>query len=58
VREGGSRVIFGVDLPSPAMQPRNDTVVGAHFGRASQRSEMDSQTVSQLLQRTEMGKGE
>jgi hypothetical protein len=28
--------MFGADFPSSAVQPRNDTVVGAHFGRAGQ----------------------
>jgi hypothetical protein len=51
-------VIFRVDVPSCAVQPRSDTVVGAHFGRAGQGPEMDPQKVSSLVKRTEVGKGE
>jgi hypothetical protein len=38
MRLGGGRaqfrVTFRADFPSRAVQPGNDTVVGAHFGRA------------------------
>jgi hypothetical protein len=34
-------VIFGLDLPSCAVQSRNDTIEGAHFGRAGQGPKMD-----------------
>jgi len=33
-------VTFSVDLPSCAVPPKNDTVVGAHFGRAGQGPKM------------------
>jgi hypothetical protein len=57
MREGECRVTFRVDLPSCAVQPRGDTVMGAHFGRADQGPEMDSQVTS-LVERTKVGKGE
>jgi hypothetical protein len=38
------RVMFRVDWPSA--QPKTDTVVGAHLGRAGQGLEIDSQRVS------------
>jgi hypothetical protein len=35
--------------------PRNDTVMGAHFGRAGQGPEMDPGRVSRLVEWTEVG---
>ena len=43
--ERESRVIFRVDASSCAVPPRSDTAVGAHFGRAGQGLEMDTQKV-------------
>jgi hypothetical protein len=53
--EGGRaqfRVIFGADLPLRAVQPRNDTIEGAHFGRAGQGPKMDPRRVTRLVKRT------
>jgi hypothetical protein len=46
--DGGKRseVIIGVNLPSYALQPRNDIAVGAHCGRADQGPEMDPRSRS------------
>jgi hypothetical protein len=51
------RVIFRADLPSCAVQPRNDTIVGAHFGRAGQGPKMDPRRVTRLVERTAVGEG-
>jgi hypothetical protein len=59
-REGGrerSEVIIGVNLPSYALQPRNDTAVGAHCGRADQGLEMDPRRRSRLVERTAVVEG-
>jgi hypothetical protein len=39
------------------MPTRNDTAVGAHFGRADQGPEMDPRSRSRLVERTVVGKG-
>jgi hypothetical protein len=52
-----SRVMLRAYLPSPAAQPRSDTVVGAHFGRTGQAPEMGPQKASSLVKRTEVGEG-
>jgi hypothetical protein len=60
-REGGrerSEVIIRVNLPSYALQPRNDTAMGAHYGRADQGPEMDPRSRSRLVERTVVGEGE
>jgi hypothetical protein len=49
--------IFRVDCLSCTMQPRNDTVVGAHFGRAGQGPKMDPRRLSRLVERTAVGEG-
>jgi hypothetical protein len=36
----------------------NDTVVGAHFGRAGRGPKMDLRRVSRLVERTAVGEGE
>jgi len=36
VGEPSPKVPFRVDFPSRVVQPRNDTVVGAHFDRTAQ----------------------
>jgi hypothetical protein len=54
-REGGgerSEVIIRVNLPSYALQPRNDTTVGAHCGHAGQGPEMGPRRRSRLVERT------
>jgi hypothetical protein len=59
--EGGRarfRAIFRADLPSCAVQPRNDTIVGAHFGRAGQGPKMDPRRVARLVEQTVVGEGE
>lgn len=38
--------------------PRNDTVVGANFGRAGQGPKMYPRRVSRLMERTAVGEGE
>ena len=58
--EGGRdrlEVIIRVNLPSYALQPRNDTAVGAHYGRADQGPEMDLRSQSRLVQRAAVGEG-
>jgi hypothetical protein len=40
------------------MQPRNDTVVGAHFGRAGQGPKMDPRRLNRLVERTAVGEGQ
>ena len=52
-----SEVIIRVSLPSYALQPRNDTAVGAHCGRADQGPEMDPRSRSRLVERTAVGEG-
>ena len=52
------RVIFRADFPSCAVQPGNDTVVGAHFGSAGRGPKMDPRRVSRLVERTAVGEGE
>jgi hypothetical protein len=57
-REGGierSEVIIRVNLPSYALQPRNDIAVGAHCGRADQGPEMDTRSRGRLVERTAVG---
>jgi hypothetical protein len=49
--------MFRADFPSCAVQLRNDTVVGAHFGRAGQGSKTDPRRVSRLVGRTAVGEG-
>jgi hypothetical protein len=49
--------IFGVDCMSCTMQPRNDTVVGAHFGRAGQGAILDPRRLSRLVERMAVGEG-
>jgi hypothetical protein len=49
--------IIRVNLPSYALQPRNDTAVGAHCGRADQGPEMDPRSRSRLVERTAVGEG-
>jgi hypothetical protein len=47
--EGGRaqfRVIFRAHLPSCAVQPRSDTIVGAYFGRAGQGPKMHPRRVT------------
>jgi hypothetical protein len=51
------RVTFRADFPSRAVQPGNDTVVGAHFGRAGRGPKTDPRRVSQLVERTAVGEG-
>jgi hypothetical protein len=34
-------VVFRVDFPARGVQPRNETVVRAHFGPAGEGPEMD-----------------
>ena len=46
-----------VNLPSYALQPRNDNAVGAHCGRADQGPEMDPRRRSRLVERTAVGEG-
>jgi len=36
---------------------RNDTAVGAHFGRADQGAEMELRSRSRLVERTAVGEG-
>jgi hypothetical protein len=50
-------VVIRVNLPSYALQPRNDTVVGAHCGRADQGPEMDPRSRSRLVERAVVGEG-
>jgi hypothetical protein len=61
MRRGGGRaqfkVVFSADFPSCAVQPRNDTVVGAHFGRASQERKIDPHGMIRLVERTAVGEG-
>jgi len=52
-----SEVIVSVNLPSYALQPRNDTAVGAHCGRAGQGPEMDPRSRSRLIERTAVDGG-
>jgi len=40
------------------VQSYNDTIVGAHFGRAGQRPKMDPRSVTRLVERTAVGEGE
>jgi hypothetical protein len=54
---GRSEVITRVNLPSYALQPRNDTAVGAHCGRVDQVPEMDPRRRSRLVERTAVGEG-
>ena len=49
--------IFRVDCLSCTMQPRNDTVVGAHFGRAGQGPKVDPRRLSRLVEWTAVGEG-
>jgi hypothetical protein len=59
-REGGrerSEVIIRVNLPYYALQPRNDTAVGAHYGRADQGPEIDPRRRSRLVERTVLVEG-
>ena len=49
--------LIRVNLPSYALQPRNDTAVGAHCGRADQGPEMDPRSRSRLVERTAVGEG-
>jgi hypothetical protein len=60
-RQGGERerseVVIGVNLPSYALQPRNDTAVGAHCGRAGQEPEMDPRSRSRSVGRTAVDEG-
>jgi hypothetical protein len=55
--ERALRGIIRVNLPSYALQPRNDTAVGAHCGRADQGPEMDPRSRSRLVERTAVGEG-
>ena len=55
--ESAPEVIIRVNLPSYALQPRNDTAVRAHCGRADQESEMDPRSRSRLVERTAVGEG-
>ena len=58
--EGGrerSEVIIRVNLPSYALQPRNDTAMGAHCGRADQGPEMYPRSRSRLVERAAVGEG-
>jgi hypothetical protein len=48
---------FRVDSLPCAVQPRNDTVVGAHFERVGQGPKMDPRRLSQLVERTAVGEG-
>jgi hypothetical protein len=50
-------MIFRADLPSYAVQQRNDTAMGAHCGRADQGPEMDPRRRSRLVERTAVGEG-
>jgi hypothetical protein len=45
------------NLPSYALQPRNDTAVGAHCGRVGQGPEMDPRRRGRLVERTAVGEG-
>jgi hypothetical protein len=45
-------MIFRADLPSCAVQQRNDTIVGAHFGRAGQGPKMNPCRATRLVERT------
>jgi hypothetical protein len=58
-REGGSErsEVIRVNLPSCTLQPRNDTAVGAHCGRADQGPEMDPRRRSRLVERMAVGDG-
>ena len=47
--------VLRVDLPSCAVQPRNDTAMRAHFGCAGRELEMDLRRVTQLVERAEVG---
>ena len=51
------RVVFRVDSPSCAVQPRNGTVVGAHLGRAGQERKMGPHGMIRLIERTAVGEG-
>jgi hypothetical protein len=56
--ESEARFTFRVNLPSCAVPPRNDTVVGAHFGRAGQGGpKIEPRRVSRLAKRTAVGEG-
>jgi hypothetical protein len=46
-----------VNPPSYALQPRNDTAMGAHCGRADQGPEMDPRSRSRLVEQTAVGEG-
>ena len=52
-----SEVITRVSLPSYALQPRNDTAVGAHYRHTDQGPEMDPRSRSRLVQRAAVGEG-
>ena len=45
------------NLPSYALQSRNDAAVGAHCGRTDQGPEMDPRRRSRLVERTAVGEG-
>jgi hypothetical protein len=51
-------MMLRLNLPSYALQTRNDTAVAAHCGRADQGPEMDTRGRSRLVERTAVGKGE
>jgi len=58
--EGGrerSEVVIRVNLPSYALQPRNDTVVRAHCGRSDQELGMAPRRRSRLVERTAVVEG-
>lgn len=46
------RVVLRVNLPSCAMQPKNDIAVGAHFGRGGPGHKMDPRS---LVEQTPLG---
>jgi hypothetical protein len=50
-------IIIRVNLPSYALQPRNDAAVGAYYGRADQGPEMDPRRRSRLAERTALVEG-
>jgi len=56
--EPSSELHLEPNLPSCAVQPRNDTVVGAHFGRAAQGPKMDPHRVTRLVERAAVCRGE